>query len=81
MYSSLILKMEKAHRYARERQRMQVDELRVTFHGESMDHVVEFADGGLRCDCDFYPAYGTCSHTMALEKVLEGMIPERALPV
>lgn len=81
MYSSLILKMEKAHRYARERQRMHVDALQVTFHGDVMDHIVRMDGDRLSCDCDFYGSYETCSHTMALEKVLEGMVPARALPV
>lgn len=81
MYSSLISKMEKAHRYARERHRMQVDSLQVTFHGDAMDHRVAMDGDHLSCDCDFFTSYRTCSHTMALEKVLEGMVPARALPV
>ena len=31
-----------------------------------------------QCDCDFFQSRGRCSHTMALEKILEGLkgIPE-----
>lgn len=75
MQSSLIGKVEKARVYARERDRMQIDQLHVLFRGENSDHNVELIDGQLRCTCDFYQDWKTCSHTMALERVLEGMVP------
>lgn len=77
MNSSLIGKIEKAKRYAQERSRMRVDSLGITFHGENGDHVVTMADKHWHCTCDFFEAgYGACAHTMALERVLEGMLPE-----
>jgi len=75
MQSSLIGKVEKAKVYARERHRMQIDGLHVAFHGENSDHEVELHDGKWRCNCDFFTAWDTCSHTMALARVLEGMVP------
>jgi hypothetical protein len=75
MQSSLIGKVEKAKVYARERHRMQIDGLHVAFHGENSDHEVELRDGKWRCNCDFFEAWDTCSHTMALVRVLEGMVP------
>lgn len=75
MQSSLIGKVEKAKVYAGERHRMQIDGLHVAFHGENSDHEVELHDGAWRCTCDFFLDWNTCSHTMALERVLAGMVP------
>lgn len=75
MHSSLIGKVEKARVYANERHRMQIDNLRVQFHGENSDHDVTFVDGQWACSCDFFQDWNVCSHTMALERTLEGMVP------
>ncbi|HJP40625.1 MAG TPA: hypothetical protein QGF35_02840 [Dehalococcoidia bacterium] len=77
--SSLIGKIEKARVYARERHRMQVKGLQVEFSGENGDHSVGISDGAWTCTCDFFSAWTVCSHTMALERVLEGMVPNQIL--
>ncbi len=79
MHSSLIGKVEKAKIYAGERFRMQVDGLHVAFHGENSDHEVSMQDGKWSCSCDFFGEWSVCSHTMALERVLEGMVPRQEL--
>lgn len=80
MQSSMIGKVEKARVYAVERHRMQIDDLHVAFHGENSDHDVVFHEGKWHCNCDFFVAWDTCSHTMALARVLEGMVPMTAEP-
>lgn len=75
MNSSVIGKIEKAKRYAQERDRMRVNSLSVHFRGENGDHYVELASEKWRCTCDFFASYGACAHTMALERVLDGMLP------
>lgn len=77
MQSSLIGKVEKARAYAQERFRMQIDGLHVRFHGENSDHEVGIVDGRWRCNCDFFTDWSVCSHTMALERVLDGMVPRQ----
>lgn len=76
----MIGKIEKAKRYAEQRDRIRIDSLSVTFVGENNDHTVHIRDGGWQCDCDFFQTRGRCSHTMALEKVLDGLqgVPEYA---
>ena len=75
MNSSVIGKIEKARLYAHERTRMRVSELVVAFHGENGDHAVTLKDNTWHCTCDFYATgHGACAHTMALERVLEGML-------
>jgi hypothetical protein len=72
----MIGKIEKAKRYAEERERIHFTQLTVTFDGENNPHTVQFANNKWQCDCDFFSTRGVCSHTMALERILEGMIPE-----
>lgn len=81
MQSSLISKVAKAQVYAEERHRMQIDTLHVQFHGENSDHEVTMRDGKWACTCDFFQGWDTCSHTMALERVLRGMVPQTAAAV
>lgn len=72
----MIGKIEKARRYAEERERIHFTQLTVTFDGENNPHTVQFEGNRWQCDCDFFGTRGVCSHTMALERILEGMIPE-----
>jgi hypothetical protein len=70
----MIGKIEKAKRYASERKRIHFESLTVTFDGENNPHTVQFKNGEWQCDCDFFHTRGRCSHSMALEIILEGMI-------
>jgi hypothetical protein len=74
MDSGLIGKIEKAKRYAEERDRITFDRFSVTFEGENNDHTVTYQEGEWQCNCDFFQTRGRCSHTMALETILEGMV-------
>lgn len=76
MHSSLIGKIEKARRYADERERrIRFTGLAVTFAGENDDHDVRLDGGEWHCTCDFFAGWTMCCHTMALERVLDGMLP------
>jgi len=70
----MIGKIDKAKRYAEERQRFQFSTFTATMDGENNPHSIEFENGTWKCDCDFFRSRGRCSHTMALEMILEGMI-------
>ena len=69
----MIGKIEKAKRYASQRDRFRIESLNVTFVGDNNPHSILLAEGIWKCDCDFFQTRGRCSHTMALEKILEGM--------
>jgi hypothetical protein len=71
----MISKIKKAKRYAEERERIHFETLTVTFNGDNNPHTVHYQDHAWQCDCDFFQARGQCSHTMALEIILEGMLP------
>lgn len=74
MDSGMIGKIDKAKRYAQERKRFTFKQFTVTMDGENNLHTVKFENGEWQCDCDFFRTRGRCSHTMALEFILEGMI-------
>jgi hypothetical protein len=74
----MIGKIEKAKRYAQERNRIHLDSLKVTFEGDNNPHTVSYENGAWHCDCDFFQSRSRCSHTMALEMILEGIVEEEA---
>ncbi len=78
MHSSLIGKIEKARRYAQERDRVSFASLKTTFRGEHDTYEVEYADGRWHCTCNFFGGWGVCSHTMALQRILGEMLPKEA---
>ena len=79
MQSSLIGKIEKAKRYAQERDRVTFHEFSVKFRGENNDYDTGYQNGKWHCSCSFFSSWGLCSHTMALEKMLADMLPPEAL--
>ena len=74
----MIGKIEKAKKYAEQRDRFRIESLKITFDGDNNPHVITIQDGVWKCDCDFFQSRGRCSHTMALEKILDGI---QGLPV
>jgi hypothetical protein len=80
MHSGMIGKIEKAHRYAEERTRFDIGSMSITVHGNNSDHQVRFDDGSWHCECEFFVLENACAHTMALERILDGMIhPQGAI--
>ncbi|MBI2919294.1 MAG: hypothetical protein HYY01_15070 [Chloroflexi bacterium] len=74
MQSSLIGKIEKARRYAQERDRVRIRELTLDFRGDHSNYTLSYSSGSWRCQCSFFLSHGTCSHTMALERVLGDLL-------
>ena len=79
MQSSIIGKIEKAKRYAAEPERVKFIDLSVNFRGDSNNYITGYRDGKWHCTCEFFIRWGMCSHTMALEKMLQNMLPEEAI--
>jgi hypothetical protein len=79
MQSSLIGKIEKAKRYAQEKERVTFSQLSAKFRGENDEYTISYKDGKWHCSCRFFSQWGLCSHTMALEQILHDMLPQEAL--
>jgi hypothetical protein len=78
---NIVSDIEKAKRYADEKDRVRFLSLDVTFHGENGDHHTSYDEAmGWNCNCDFFKSRHTCCHTMALERILEGMIAPHTVP-
>jgi hypothetical protein len=74
MDNGMTRKIEKAKKYAmEERDRIKVEDLRVNFSGTNNEHEVTYADGKWDCDCDYFIGRNVCTHTMALEMILENV--------
>jgi len=74
--SGMVSKIEKARRYAEEKDRVRFTQLDVSFRGDNSVHAVHFDQAGWKCGCRFFAQRGVCSHTMALERILVGMLPD-----
>jgi hypothetical protein len=83
MDSSIIGKIDKARRYAEEKDRVSITNFRASFQGNHNTYEVAFDAGSWRCQCHFFATRGTCSHTMALQRILDEMlarVPHTAQP-
>lgn len=75
MDSALVRKMQKARQYAEEKtDRVKFLRFEVEFRGNNSLHFVRYEAGQWLCDCHFFQQRGRCSHTMAMEYILEGML-------
>ena len=74
MDSALISKVQKARHYADDPSHFTFRRFEVAFHGHNAEHAVAFEDGKWSCDCEFFDHREFCSHTMALERLLENML-------
>jgi hypothetical protein len=75
MDSGMIGKIEKAKRYAKQRERFHFKALTVDIDGENNPHTVTLEAGAWICNCDFFKSRARCTHTIALEILLEDMLP------
>ena len=75
MHSSLIGKIQKAHLYAEEPERIAVETFSATFRGDHDSYLVSFRDGQWTCTCGFFPQWGVCSHIMATQRLLGAIAP------
>ena len=79
MQSSWYGKVEKAHRYAAEKEsRIRFTSFEAQFKGDNDEHRVTLDGDGWHCTCHFFQGWNRCCHTMALEQVLRGMLTEEA---
>lgn len=78
MQSSMIGKVEKAMRYAHEPDRVKISRLTASFAGDNGSHTVSLDADAWRCDCHLFEAAGGCSHTLAVQKMLDPMLTDAA---
>lgn len=74
--SSYISKVEKARMYAEEPQRVKFTSFEATLRGSHDEHHISMDGEDFNCDCHGYEVQGTCSHIMALQRILADMLTE-----
>jgi len=81
MDSSIIGKIEKARHYAEQKDRVNITSFSATFQGNHDQYDVRFENGSWRCECHFFDTRDVCSHTMALQRILDEMLTTQPEPV
>lgn len=76
MDSGMVSKIDKARRYAQEKARVQFSQFEAVFRGDHNTYTVRYDGGAWKCGCRFFGQRGVCSHTMAMERILSGMLPD-----
>ena len=74
MHSSIIGKIDKARKYAEERDRVSITSLKASFQGNHSTYAIGFESGSWHCECRSFLTRGMCSHTMALHRMLDEML-------
>ena len=78
LQSTLVSKTEKAHRYSKEPDRLDITTLRATFKGDNDVYELEFSDGHWNCACDFFGHYAVCCHVEATSRMFADSLAETA---
>jgi hypothetical protein len=78
MHSSVIGKIEKANRYARELDRVKFERMSLTFRGDNDSHRVRLDADGWACTCHAFGTSQDCAHVLALQKMFAKMLSDSA---
>jgi hypothetical protein len=78
---NVVSDVEKAMRYADETDRVSFTNFEVTFRGDNDTHITAYNECVWSCGCTFFQSRGVCCHTMAMEKILKGMIVQSAMAI
>ena len=78
MQTSMIGKVEKAMRYAHEPDRVKITQFTASFAGDNSSHTISLDADAWHCDCHLFESAGGCTHTLAVQKMLDPMLSEAA---
>lgn len=81
MDSGMIGKIDKAKRYAQEKDRITFKGFQAQVRGDNNDHTVSYNEGQWVCTCGFFKSHGVCAHTMGMELILDKMVEKGEHPV
>lgn len=71
---NVVSDVEKAKHYSEEPDRITLLAFEASFHGEHNDYTISYDNGSWDCDNAYFRSHGICSHTMAMERMLKGMV-------
>lgn len=73
MNEELERKIIKSERYAKELDRFEIIDFNIKMKSEHDTRYIKYSNGKYECTCDFYHRSGTCSHIMAIQKILNNI--------
>ena len=79
MSSSYIGKVDKARKYAEEPDRVNIHTFEASFLGNHNTYRVAYKSGDWSCECAFFATRQVCSHTMAMQRMLDDMLAGRGM--
>ena len=56
------------------KERVTINNFHATFAGNHNTYQVKFESGDWHCECLFFTTRGVCSHTMALQRILDDVL-------
>lgn len=71
---NVVSDVEKSKRYSLEPDRIQFLSFTATFRGGHNTHNISYEDGQWSSDNPYFQTRGVCSNTMAMERLLKGMV-------
>jgi hypothetical protein len=71
---NVVSDVEKAGQYAEELDRLAFISFQASFQGEHNTYTINYDKGSWDCDNPYFRTHGVCSHTMAMERMLKGMV-------
>ncbi len=71
---NVISDVEKSNQYAEETDRITLLSFDAMFQGGHNAYRITYNDGNWDCDNPYFRSHGVCSHTMAMERMLSGMV-------
>ena len=79
---NVVSDVEKAKGYAEELEhRIRFVAFNAQFRGGHNDYTINYEDGVWHCDNPYFTSRGVCSNTMAMERILKGMVKPLTMPV
>jgi hypothetical protein len=76
----MIGKIDKAHRYAQEPDRIRITSFDAKFRGSHDEYEITLTDNGWHCSCHTFEAHllESCPHVMAAQQIFAPMLSEEA---
>jgi hypothetical protein len=78
---NVVSDVEKSKQYAQEKDRIRFISFEANFHGGHNDYLISYNNGKWDCNNPYFQSRGVCSNTMAMERLLKGMVTPVSLVV
>jgi hypothetical protein len=78
---NVVSDVEKSKQYAEEKDRITFISFDANFEGGHNTYHIGYDNGIWDCDNPYFRTHGVCSNTMAMERLLKGMVKPVSTPV